>query len=180
MSSVWGSSDTVRNAWQQATGRGSRRWRPLEIAAVVAGFAIYWPIGLAILGYKVWNREGRPDIADNARREWREARQQWKANMRGCGWRNESRGGGWGMRPTGNSAFDDWRTAELARLEEERQKLVMAEREFAEHLDNLRRARDREEFDRFMSARNAGTGNQTGGPAGGASHEPMAPRGPIL
>ncbi|MCC2109842.1 MAG: DUF2852 domain-containing protein, partial [Hyphomicrobiales bacterium] len=60
-----------------------------------------------------------------------------------------------GARPTGNSAFDDWRSAELARLDEELQKLVQAERDFAEHLDKLRRARDREEFERFMNERRA-------------------------
>jgi len=55
-----------------------------------------------------------------------------------------------GMGSTGNRAFDEWRTTELARLEEERQKLVAAEREFAEFMENLRHARDREEFERFM------------------------------
>ena len=54
------------------------------------------------------------------------------------------------MGSTGNRAFDDWRTTELARLEEERQKLVAAEREFSEFMENLRHARDREEFERFM------------------------------
>ena len=57
------------------------------------------------------------------------------------------------MGSTGNRAFDEWRATELARLEEERQKLVAAEREFASYMENLRRAKDREEFDRFMSAR---------------------------
>ena len=33
--------------------------------------------------------------------------------------------------------------------------LVQAERDFAEHLDKLRRARDREEFERFMNERRA-------------------------
>jgi hypothetical protein len=57
---------------------------------------------------------------------------------------------GIGMGSTGNRAFDEWRATELARLEEERQKLVAAEREFAEFMENLRHARDREEFQRFM------------------------------
>jgi hypothetical protein len=70
------------------------------------------------------------------------------------------------MRATGNSAFDDWRNTELARLEEERRKLVQAEREFSEHLDRLRRARDREEFDRFMNERrNAQSNSGTSEPA---------------
>ena len=35
--------------------------------------------------------------------------------------------------PTGNAAFNEWRTAELARLDEERRKLDEAQREFAEY-----------------------------------------------
>jgi hypothetical protein len=55
--------------------------------------------------------------------------------------------------PTGNRAFDEWKTAELARLEEERRKLDDAHREFAEFVENVRRAKDREEFERFMNER---------------------------
>jgi hypothetical protein len=54
---------------------------------------------------------------------------------------------------SGNSAFDEWRAAELARLEEERRKLDEARREFEEFAESVRKARDREEFDRFMNAR---------------------------
>eukprot|EP01037_Dinobryon_pediforme_P034486 gene34486-40406_t len=61
------------------------------------------------------------------------------------------------MRPTGNVAFDEWRDAELTRLEEARRKLDAAQQEFAEYMENLRRAKDREEFDRFMSQRGRGT-----------------------
>jgi len=69
---------------------------------------------------------------------------------------------GFGMGSTGNRAFDEWRATELARLEEERQKLVAAEREFAEFMENLRHARDREEFERFMDEHR----NQQGRPSG--------------
>ena len=65
---------------------------------------------------------------------------------------------------TGNAAFDEWRTAELARLDEERRKLDDAQREFAEYVDAIRRAKDREEFERFMAerrARPAGTAART-------------------
>jgi hypothetical protein len=54
---------------------------------------------------------------------------------------------------SGNAAFDAWKSAELARLEEERRRLEDAHREFADWLDNVRKAKDREEFDRFMSER---------------------------
>ncbi len=54
---------------------------------------------------------------------------------------------------TGNAAFNEWRTAELTRLDEERRKLDEAQREFAEYSDAIRRAKDREEFERFMAER---------------------------
>jgi len=45
-----------------------------------------------------------------------------------------------------NSAFEEYRAAELARLEDE-------EREFHAYLERLRTARDREEFEDFMRDR---------------------------
>ena len=43
-----------------------------------------------------------------------------------------------------NGAFEDYRQQTLRRLEEE-------EREFHDYLERLRRAKDKEEFDQFMS-----------------------------
>ena len=54
-----------------------------------------------------------------------------------------------------------------ARLEQERQKLENAHREFAEFLDNVRKSKDREEFERFMNERR----NR---PADGAPQGPAA------
>ena len=62
-------------------------------------------------------------------------------------------------------AFDEWRQAELARLDEERRKLDEAQREFAEYVEAIRRAKDREEFERFMAecrAKPASGGGQPG------------------
>ncbi len=146
-----------------ANDRRSRRvrWRGVELFAMILGFIVFWPVGLAILFLKIWQkREGRPDqdLVDFVRERGSEMRGQCMATRTQWGAADWGRSE-WkpfaGPRPTGNSAFDDWRSAELARLEEERQKLVQAERDFAEHLDKLRRARDREEFDRFMSERSA-------------------------
>jgi hypothetical protein len=65
---------------------------------------------------------------------------------------------------TGNVAFDDWREAELTRLEEERRKLDEMRSEFDEYLRELRRAKDQEEFDRFMRDRNSRKPNDNGAP----------------
>ncbi len=55
--------------------------------------------------------------------------------------------GDW-FRPTssGNGAFDDYRAETLKRLEDE-------QREFKDFLERLRFAKDRAEFDQFMTGR---------------------------
>jgi hypothetical protein len=129
-------------------------WKPLEIGAVILGFALYWPLGLAVIGWKFWQKKSgyQGDLFAFTREKW-DAASNWSwgsgsaSGFAARSWRSA------GFGSSGNRAFDDWRTAELARLEEERRKLVAAEREFAEFLENLRRARDREEFDRFMQER---------------------------
>jgi Protein of unknown function (DUF2852) len=149
-------------------GRGywhGEPWKPVEILAMVLGFIVYWPIGLAVLGWKFWQKKsGYPgDIISFGREKW-EKLANWVNCARGSGgWGfSVKAASGFGMGSTGNRAFDEWRTTELARLEEERQKLVAAEREFAEFMENLRHARDREEFERFMDAHR----NQRGRPSG--------------
>ncbi|WP_084570715.1 DUF2852 domain-containing protein [Methylosinus sp. PW1] len=135
-------------------GDGGRPWKPLELLAMVLGFIVFWPIGLAIVLFKVWQRkmgyEG--DLFAFAQERAADVQARWKEATGQPGPTGGWRGPGF-MRSSGNVAFDDWRESELARLEEERRKLAEAEREFAEHIDELRRARDRAEFESFMRAR---------------------------
>lgn len=63
-------------------------------------------------------------------------------------WQRSKMGSGAGS-PTGNRAFDDYREETLSRLEHEA-------REFREFVDQLRKAQDKEAFDRFMAQRRAG------------------------
>jgi len=120
---------------------------------MVLGFMVYWPIGLAVLGWKFWQKKSRypGDIISFGREKW-EKWGNWGHGSGRWGFAANSWVGSGFMGSTGNRAFDEWRKTELARLEEERQKLVAAEREFAEFMENLRHARDREEFERFMDA----------------------------
>ena len=110
---------------------------------MVLGFMIFWPIGVAVFVYKMWRRKtGADDLQTFVTAKWNEARGSW---ARSPAW-------GWSSAATGNAAFDQWKAAELARLEAERRKLEDAAREFADFLDNIRHAKDREEFDRFMAS----------------------------
>ena len=98
------------------------------IAVTVIGFVLFWPIGLALLFYMIWSKR------------------------MGCNWgrhrRSEGRGFGRGVDRTGNTAFDTYREETLRRLEEERDA-------FLAFLDQLRAAKDKAEFDQFISTRQA-------------------------
>ena len=156
----FGPSDWASARWRRS---GGSHWTAFEILAMVLGFIVFWPIGLAILGYKFWQRRyGGPDLQTLATNKWQDARTMMSGNSSswGCGaMKRASRY----YAASGNAAFDDWRTAELVRLDEERRKLDEAQREFAEYVDAIRRAKDREEFERFMAERR-------GRPAGGGSN----------
>jgi len=117
-------------------------WSPLTILLMVLGFIVFWPLGLAMLAYILWG-----DRIPEVRRRFEGAGRDFRREFRGCG----PRGGG--FQRSGNSAFDDYRERELRRLEEERRKLDDERREFEAFMQNLRRARDQEEFDRFMRER---------------------------
>jgi hypothetical protein len=107
---------------------------PWRIAAIVLGFIAWWPIGLAMLvllkGPLLLDRFGA----------W-----PWQGERS----RRATAG-------SGNTAFDEYRDGVLRRLEEERRALEQDRQAFGEFLDQLKRAKDREEFDRFMAGRHPG------------------------
>jgi hypothetical protein len=109
--------------------------RPVWILAIVLGFWFWWPVGLAVLMYRL-------------------------ATKRYAKGEQLGRTGGWQMPdmmcratkgfsftpPSGNRAFDEYRSETLRRLEDE-------QKEFVDYLDRLRQARDRQEFEQFMAER---------------------------
>lgn len=121
-------------------------WTPVTVALMVLGFVVFWPLGLAMLAFIVFgNRFG------GFRREAGEQADRWSARWsNGC--RRASRSYDTYF-STGNAAFDDWRKAELDRLEQERRKLDEMREDFDAYARELRRAKDQEEFDRFMRER---------------------------
>jgi hypothetical protein len=145
------SPEWVSNDWRAPAGRGRAcfgwGWSPPELLAMILGFVIFWPIGLAILAFKIWQHKSgyRGDMTSAAQEKWREARSAFRSGPWGAP--------GFGGRSSGNMAFDEWRAAEIARLDEERRKLEEAHREFSTFVENIRRAKDREEFERFMNER---------------------------
>ena len=124
--------------------------RPAWIGLMVLGFIVFWPFGLALLAYLIWSgRMGCGRSGDMTR---------WQSRMAE---RFERKAERWGMQarasaPTGNKAFDDYRSDVLRRLEDEAE-------EFRSYLERLRMAKDKAEFDQFMSDRRShGTGSPEG------------------
>ena len=69
-----------RVGWCPLAASGGSRWTAFEIIAMVLGFIIFWPIGLAILGYKFWQRRnGGPDLQTLATNKWQDARTMMSA-----------------------------------------------------------------------------------------------------
>lgn len=104
--------------WLDHKGKGA--W----IAAMVLGFILFWPVGLALLMYMIWSKR--------------------MFNGKSCSRRNSART--MQTRSTGNSAFDAYKADTLRRLEEEQEN-------FEAFLSRLREAKDKAEFDQFMDDR---------------------------
>lgn len=146
--------------WLDDRGRGA--W----IALTIVGLVVAWPVGLALLAYMIWSKR---------------MFSKHEAGSRGmaCGW---GRSGGpmskmkadrmaaWttaraAMRPSGNAAFDAYKSDTLRRLEEEQV-------QFEEFLARLREAKDKAEFDQFMDDRARRASDAS--PSTDASDQPSA------
>ena len=114
-----------------------RGWSPLNIVLMIAGFIIFWPLGLAMIAWIIWG--------DEIGRMFSDAKAQFHGAARATPFSAAT------SRRTGNLAFDEYRTAELKRLAEERRKLEEMRAEFEGFVAELRRAKDQEEFKRFMA-----------------------------
>ncbi len=123
---------TAITAWPAAAGdwldqRGKGAW----IAAMILGFILFWPAGLALLAYMIWSkRMFRCSGADNFRERIREKHAAYR----------------YGFRSSGNTAFDAYKADTLRRLEDE-------QKAFEDFLARLREAKDKSEFDQFMEDR---------------------------
>jgi len=124
------------------------RWTALNIVLMIIGFAVFWPLGLAMLAWIIWGEE------ISARFD--ELKGQFRSfTGRAPAFHNAP------FASTGNAAFDEYRARELERLAEERRKLDAMRAQFEGFLTELRRVKDQEEFDRFMTAFRDRTGRSS-------------------
>jgi hypothetical protein len=134
-----------RDTMPEPDPRRAGRWspwtapKPVLIGAMILGFIVFWPLGLAILFFMIgsgrigrrWSRRYGMDPSSSP-----EAGRGW------AGWSCD-RGAS-----SGNAAFDEYRVETLRRLEEE-------QKDFSAFLERLRFAKDRAEFEQFMMDRRA-------------------------
>ncbi len=111
---------TQAESWLDARGKGA--W----IAAMIVGFIVFWPVGLALLAYMIWSKRMFKGTCAKRRDHSHMARH--------------------GFSSSGNVAFDSYKAETLRRLEEEQDA-------FQAFLERLREAKDKSEFDQFMDDR---------------------------
>ncbi len=118
---TWARQTWLGRAESWLDDRGKGAW----IAAMILGFIVFWPVGLALLAYMIWSK---------------------RMFNGSCAARRAHRHNRHGVNSTGNSAFDAYKAETLRRLEDE-------QAAFEAFLQRLREAKDKSEFDQFMDDR---------------------------
>lgn len=168
--------------------------RPAWIALLVVTFILFWPAGLALLAYMIWSgrmschaygynncgRHGRWHRYGDEGRDSPERRafEEARDKFREAGQHLHEAAHEWRRRrrhrhhpeTSGNRAFDEYRAETLRRLEEE-------QRDFHDFLDRLRFAKDKAEFDEFLTERRRRAEQPPADPReAGPSRDPDHPR----
>lgn len=147
-------SNTSSTSWDGARSGGKCSRPPkraLEIVGIVFAFIWFWPVAVAYIGWKLMGYPVPNDMVAFMERHFTRFRGLPFARDDRTAAPQPARG------PTGNSHFDGYRRIELERLEAERRRLDDEVREFNDFVEELKRAKDREEFDAYMRKHRAVT-----------------------
>ena len=133
------STSTMNDNGNQYSSRGccgfggKANWSGINIAAMVIGFVLFWPIGLFFL---YWIMTGRNvlDLRADLAEKWH----QFKGG--------ESRKSG----GTDNEVFNEYQQTQYDRIREIKEEIKNRARRFAEFRSTAKRRADEEEFRRFM------------------------------
>lgn len=120
------------NPLRRAEAWLDQRGRPAWIIAMVLGFVLFWPLGLATLAYMIFAGKFKRHTFGQ------------EDHSMFCRHRRSHHHAAW--RSSGNTAFDAYKSETLKRLEDEQEA-------FESFLQRLREAKDKQEFDRFMDER---------------------------
>lgn len=147
-------SDTARTGGISSWPRRAESWldqrgKGAWICAMVLGFVIFWPVGLALLAYMIWGKHMFRNTACGHRRDRHAQGRHWGSDTH--------------RSTSGNTAFDAYKAEALRRLEEEQEA-------FEAFLQRLRNSKDKSEFDTFMEDR--ARANQAADAAAAAEAKP--------
>lgn len=140
-------------------------WRPTELAALIIGLIVFWPLGLAVLAWKYWNdRSSSPRNLDVVVGE---AVRNLRAGLSGVFGSDRAQPGPAGaysgeagtdglhaddLAPTGNAVFDAHVRDTLQRIDNQRRQLAEEVRAFRAFLDD-ERSGGPEVYERFRRRR---------------------------
>ena len=125
MATVTNNLPSQETWFQRAENWLDQKGKAAWVTAMILGFIFFWPIGLAFLIYMTW---GKSMFCRNSKNH------KTSAPFKGMG------------HSSGNTAFDSYKEATLPRLNQEQE-------EFQAFMNRLRDAKDKAEFDQFMSER---------------------------
>lgn len=108
-------------------------WSGINIAAMVIGFVLFWPLGLFML-YWILTGRNASDIGDRLAEKWR----SFKGHERA------------GSRHTDNEFFNEFEQTQFDRIREIKDEIKDRARRFREFRADAKRRADEEEFRRFM------------------------------
>lgn len=135
-------ADTTFSAVPAASSRG--KWSGINIAGMVLGFVLFWPIGLIVLGWILSGRDVR-DLFTLVRDKL--------AHML------PFRGGRNGLNAfdmnfnahSDNVVFDEYQQTQHDRIQEIKDEISERAKRFGDFRASAKRRADKEEFDRFMN-----------------------------
>ncbi len=112
-------------------------WSGMNIAAMVIGFVLFWPVGLLIL---YWNIKGRElkDLPGAVQEKW--SKLVNGSNRKKMTLKDE------------NSVFDEFQQTQYDRIAEIKEEIKNRARSFQEFRSDAKRRADEAEFKEFMSS----------------------------
>lgn len=137
------SSTIGKSAERPHVGSGKRRcgdakWSPMNIAAMVLGFVLFWPVGLVVL---FWIMSGR-----DARELPHAVKHKFRSILGHEGGHHH-----YGSMHSDNVVFNEYQQTQFDRIREIKEEIGERARRFHAYRANAKRRADEEEFNQFMS-----------------------------
>ncbi len=129
----------------QNTGTsGSSKWTAPNVAAILIGLVLFWPVGLFLLVWVAMGRQLRelPGIISH----------QFNKLLRWLGCKAPSH--------SGNRIFDEYQQTQYDRIDEILSEIKGRAGAFRDFRDEKRRAADQREFDEFINKKPANGGTE--------------------